>query len=122
MGAHSISNTDQKLNKVLRMEHRNMENGRTMNTITLNDVLPYVSVLIAALAFMRNSKSDSKADIVSITTVTNKLDNISDGIREIKADMKEQKTEILALRDRVIELESACKSAHKRIDTLEGKK
>ena len=122
MGAHSISNTDQKLNKVLRMEHRNMENGRTMNTITLNDVLPYVSVLIAALAFMRNSKSDSKADIVSITTVTNKLDNISDGIREIKTDMKEQKTEILALRDRVIELESACKSAHKRIDTLEGKK
>ena len=104
------------------MEHRNMENGRTMNTITLNDVLPYISMLIAALAFFRNTKNDNKAEIVSITTVTNKLDNISDGIREIKADMKEQKTEILALRDRVIELESACKSAHKRIDTLEGKK
>lgn len=99
--------------------NRSME---TKRMITLQEVLPYISVLIAALAFMRNSKSDSKADIVSITTVTNKLDNISDGIREIKADMKEQKTEILALRDRVIELESACKSAHKRIDTLEGKK
>jgi len=90
--------------------------------ITLQEALPYISVLIAALAFFRNTKTDTKADIVSITTVTNKLDNISDGIREIKADMKEQKTEILALRDRIIELESSCKSAHKRIDTLEGHK
>ena len=90
--------------------------------VTIQEALPYISVLIAALAFFRNTKTDTKADIVSITTVTNKLDNISDGIREIKADMKEQKTEILTLRDRVVELESACKSAHKRIDTLEGKK
>lgn len=89
--------------------------------VTIQEALPYISVLIATLAFFRNTKTDTKADIVSITTVTNKLDNISDGIREIKADMKEQKTEILALRDRVIELESACKSAHKRIDTLEGR-
>ena len=90
--------------------------------VTIQETLPYISASIATLAFFRNTKTDSKADIVSITTVTNKLDNISDGIREIKTDMKEQKTEILALRDRVIELESACKSAHKRIDTLEGKK
>lgn len=96
-----------------------MENKRM---VTIQEALPYISTLIATLAFFRNTKTDTKADIVSITTVTNKLDNISDGIREIKADMKEQKTEILALRDRVIELESACKSAHKRIDTLEGKK
>lgn len=90
--------------------------------VTIQEALPYISVLIAALAFFRNTKTDTKADIVSITTVTNKLDNISDGIREIKADMKEQKTEILALRDRIIELEASCKSAHKRIDTLEGKR
>ena len=90
--------------------------------VTIQETLPYISASIATLAFFRNTKTDSKADIVSITTVTNKLDNISDGIREIKTDMKEQKTEILALRDRVIELESACKSAHKRIDTLECKK
>lgn len=98
-----------------------METKR-MNTITLADVLPYLSILIAALAFMRNSKNDSKADIVSITTVTNKLDNIQDGIREIKADMKEQKSEILALRDRMTDVEAACKSAHKRIDSIEGKR
>lgn len=108
------------------MEHRNMENGRTMNTITLNDVLPYISMLIAALAFFRNTKNDNKAEIVSITTVTNKLDTIQDGIREIKADfkeqMKEQKADILELRDRMNDVENSCKSAHKRLDSMELKK
>ena len=53
--------------------------------VTIQEALPYISVLIATLAFFRNTKTDTKADIVSITTVTNKLDNISDGIREIKS-------------------------------------
>lgn len=96
-----------------------MENKRM---VTIQEALPYISVFIAALAFFRNTKSDTKADIVSITTVTNKLDNIRDDVREIKGDFKEQKAEMLAMRDRIIELEASCKSAHKRIDTLKGEK
>lgn len=90
--------------------------------ITIADVLPYVSVLIAALAFNRSLKSDNKSDIISITTLANKLDHISDGMREIKSDLKDLKGDILDLRERMTAVENSSKSAHKRLDTLEGLK
>lgn len=90
--------------------------------IALTDILPYISVVVAVLAFNRSLKRDNKSDIVSITTLANKIDNVSDNLREIKTDLKELKGDILDLRERMTAAENSCKSAHKRIDTLEGVK
>ena len=100
-----------------------MEHDETMiNQITLADIIPYVSAIIAVLAFSRSLKGDTKSDIVSITTLANKLDHISDGMREIKSDLKDLKGDILDLRERMTAVENSSKSAHKRIDALEGLK
>lgn len=90
--------------------------------ITIQEALPYISVAIAFFAFNRTLRHDNRADTVTTTTLANKLDNISEIVREIKGDLKSMNADFLDMRERVTEVESSCKSAHKRIDALEGKK
>lgn len=67
----------------------------------------------------RNHRSDSQKDASEMTTVIVKLENISNGIAEIKADFSNIKTEVKDLRDRLIVSEQSLKSAWKRIDVIE---
>lgn len=68
----------------------------------------------------RNSKKDTAEDAAQLTTVIVKLESISGGIAEIKAEMSNVKSDIKDLRDRLIVVEQSAKQAHKRIDTLDS--
>jgi hypothetical protein len=46
---------------------------------------------------------------------------INTSLAEMKADVRNQRVELQELRDKVITVEQACKSAHQRIDTIQGK-
>lgn len=87
------------------------------------------SIIISALALAfavyqgiigirRNRSKDDKKDAVEMTTVIVKLENISNGISDIKIDMKNMGNEVRELRDRVIKAEDSAKSAHRRIDEI----
>lgn len=91
-----------------------------------------ISLLIAgvSLAFgiyqgisnlKRNKASDDKKDASQMTTVIVKLENIGEGVSEIKSDMRNIRSDVQELRERVAAVENACKSAHHRIDQFEGK-
>lgn len=67
----------------------------------------------------RNEKADTKADTAEMTTVIVKLENIGNGITEIKNEMINVKNDIKESRERLIKVEESAKQAHKRIDTLE---
>ena len=49
-----------------------------------------------------------------------KLENIGDGVSEIKSDMKNVKGEVQELRERLVVVEQSAKSAHHRLDGLAG--
>lgn len=66
----------------------------------------------------RNEKLDSKSEASQITTVIVKLENISNSMAEIKAEMRNFKADIEELRERVVKTEESTKQSHKRIDTL----
>lgn len=68
----------------------------------------------------RNGKKDTAEDAAQLTTVIVKLENINTGITEIKAEMKNVKSDVQELRDRLIVVEQSTKSAHKRLDGLIG--
>lgn len=68
----------------------------------------------------RNGKKDTAEDAAQLTTVIVKLENINTGITEIKAEMKNVKSDVQELRDRLIVVEQSTKSAHKRLDGLVG--
>ena len=91
-----------------------------------------VSILISALSLLvafivaivnirdKNSSSDRES-ASQITTLIVKLENIADGINEIKADMKNIKVDVQDLRERIAIAEQSIKEAHHRIDILTGK-
>jgi len=67
----------------------------------------------------RNQKADDKNEASQLTTVIVKLENIGNGITEIKAEMNNVKTEIKESKERIIKVEESSKQAHKRMDACE---
>lgn len=70
----------------------------------------------------RNEKQDSKKDAADMTTVIIKLENIGNGITEIKTEMNNVKKEQRESRDRIITVEESSKQAHKRLNAIESYK
>lgn len=94
--------------------------------IDVSVLLSVISVVIAAVVAVTNIKrsnaNDNRQEAANLTTLIVKLENISDGVNEIKSDMRNMKSDIQDLRDRLIRVEQSDKSAHHRLDTLESKK
>lgn len=88
----------------------------------MREYIPYIisalALLFSVYQFVRASE---KEDTGQITTVLIKLENIAEGITEIKGDMRGVKEEVNSLRERVATVEASAKSAHKRLDGIEGK-
>lgn len=92
--------------------------------IDLSIVISICSLLVAAVVGFNNVKrgtsTDDKKEASQMTTLIVKLENIGDGVNEIKADMRNMKNDIQDLRDRLIIVEQSTKNAHHRLDTMEG--
>ena len=91
--------------------------------LDVSQIIAIISTCFAAFfglqALRRNRTTDDKADATQLATVIVKLDAVGTTVNEIKADMRNFKTEQQYLRDKIIAIESSLKSAHKRIDGLE---
>ncbi|MCR4833107.1 MAG: hypothetical protein K5900_05995 [Butyrivibrio sp.] len=92
--------------------------------IEITTVISFCSLLIAATVAVtnirRNSKADDKNEATQLTTVIVKLENIGDDIRDIKKDIKEVNLEVQSIKERLLKVEQSTKSAHHRLDHLEG--
>ena len=67
----------------------------------------------------RNSHIDVKKDVSEMTTVIVKLENIGNGITEIKSELSNVKQDMKDITERIVKVEESSKSAHKRLDTCE---
>lgn len=68
----------------------------------------------------RNKATDDRKEASEMTTLIVKLENINNGVNEIKSDMRNMRNDIQDLRDRLIIVEQSTKSAHHRLDGLDG--
>lgn len=93
-------------------------------TIDVPILFSGLSLIVAIIVAISNIKSrnanDNRESASQITTLIVKLENISDGINEIKSDMRNMKNDVQDLRERVIRVEQKTDSAHHRLDILEG--
>lgn len=81
-----------------------------------------VAIIVAITSIRSRNASADKQEASQITTLIVKLENIADGVNEIKSDMRNVKNDVQDLRDRLIIVEQSTKSAHHRLDGLEGKR
>lgn len=65
--------------------------------------------------------SNSKNNTTELTTVIVKLENIGNGIADIKAEINNMKTEQKEDHDRLIKLESSVTTLWKRMDEMKEK-
>lgn len=80
-----------------------------------------VAAVVGIISIKRNQTDDDKKEASEMTTLIVKLENINNGVNEIKSDMRNMRNDIQDLRDRLIIVEQSTKSAHHRLDGLEGK-
>ena len=84
--------------------------------------MPYlISTFALLFSVYQFIKHTEKEDTGQITTVLVKLENIAELVAEIRQDVRDDRVERQALRDRVVAVEQSTKSAHKRIDSIELK-
>lgn len=87
-------------------------------------VISVLSLIVAAIVgftnVKRNQNTDNRQAAAEMTTVIVKLETINSSVSEIKADVRNTRTDMQDLRDRLIVVEQSAKSAHHRIDMLEG--
>lgn len=80
----------------------------------LGGVLGYV-------AFLKGTKKDSKDEGKRDGTILTELGYIKGGVDDIKRKQEKQDEQYLGMSERVARVEESAKSAHHRIDRLEGR-
>ena len=97
-----------------------------MTGVELGYLISILSLIVASIVgftnLRRNSSADDKKQSAEMTTVIVKLENINTGINEIKADVRNVKSEVQELRERIVVVEQSTKSLHKRVDEIKEEK
>lgn len=80
-----------------------------------------VGVLLSYAAFARNAKKDSEASGKESGTVLTEIGYIKGGVDRIERKQDAQDARYIGMAERMSAVESSAKSAHHRIDRLEGR-
>lgn len=92
--------------------------------VDFGTLLTVVSVFFAVYFAAKSNNRQQDADVShrasETAMISQKLDNISDDTKEIKKELTDVKRNVSELSERVIIVEQSAKSAHHRIDGLEG--
>ena len=92
-------------------------------TIELMSVITILSVgcsmFFGFKAFSRNKEQDDKADATQLTSISIKLDNIDNTVRDIKADFKSTREDMRDARERILLLEQEYKNTNEKVIKLE---
>lgn len=88
--------------------------------ILISIVSLFISAVVGFSTLRRNHSTDDREMASEMTTLIVKLENISNGVNEIKSDMRNMRTDIQDLRERIIRVEQSTDSAHHRIDLIEN--
>ena len=96
-----------------------------METAIISLVCTVLGVIISYMAFQRNKtkdiRTDTKEEVEGITIVAQEIKYVSRGVDEIKYDLRDINKNMSDINERLIRVEESTKSAHKRLDNLEGK-
>jgi peptidoglycan hydrolase CwlO-like protein len=91
-----------------------------METISIALICSLIGCVGTLLTISRNKSKDTKEETEGITKITQEIKYVSKGVDDIKYDMRDINRNISEVNEKVIRLEESCKSAHKRLDNLEG--
>lgn len=87
----------------------------------LGTIISLVAVIISAMALILNSRKETRGDAAEQAAIGVKLDTISNGISDIRVDLRTMRNNIADLDTRLTRVEERSKSNTKRIDAMDKK-
>lgn len=88
-------------------------------------VISVLSLIVAAIVgfsnLRRSNNTDTSRQAAEMTTVIVKLEALNNSIAEVKSDVRNLGTVYQEVREKLIIVEQSAKSAHRRLDGIEGK-
>ncbi len=93
-----------------------------METVSIALICTIGGAIISFFTFQRNKTNDIRCDTREDAQTKAKLDYIASAVDEIRLDNKARDREMTEINSRLIRVEESCKSAHKRIDGIEGER
>lgn len=94
--------------------------SRCSMSIEMSLLFGAIGTLLGVLGAIITMKKDSKNQGASEASIFSKVDYIARGVDDIKLDLKDQARKIESQNERLIRVEESAKSAHKRLDKVEG--
>lgn len=88
--------------------------------ILIGLVCTILGAVIGFATFTRNRDKDVRSDASKNAVIETKLDNISQGVEQIRIDIRANEMRVSDLTEKVIRIDESNKQAHKRIDKLEN--
>ena len=86
----------------------------------IGSVVGVIGSILGILGAYNYAKNNTKEEVQCNTRLADKLDYLKTGIDDIKLDNKDMGRQLISINDRLIVVEESAKSAHKRIDKIEG--
>jgi len=91
-------------------------------TVWIPIVLSCIMAIVAIITLARNTKKDSDKEIEQRANMTADIKYIRDSMDTIKVDNRKIQSDVGDLKIKVIEIERDVRSAHKRLDDMQGGK
>jgi len=89
-------------------------------TVEIPILVGIIGLLFAIFGYVLNRDRDKKNNATSEAEMKVTLAHISRGVDDIKLDVKTNKDQMNAFSRDLVRIDEVAKSAHKRIDKLEG--
>lgn len=89
------------------------------------DIGIYISlgaVLISFIGLVLSGRKTTREDAAQAAKLDAQLSSISAGVEDIRVEIRSTRERLNNISERLSAVESSCKSAHHRLDMLEGKK
>lgn len=91
-------------------------------TIEAGLIIAALSLILGYLGYSLNKNKTIKDEGKQDAVISTKLDNIERGVQDIRIDIKANEKRVSDLAEKLVRVEESTKSAHRRLDKLEGEK
>lgn len=78
------------------------------------------AIVFGGISAKRASTKDTRAEALNTARIEEKLDTANHGIEDVRIEIRAQAKQLSDHATRIARCEESCKSAHHRIDRLEG--
>ena len=93
-----------------------------MDNVTIGVICSLLGAIVSFFTVVRYYKQNTQEETTDNTRLKDRLDYISNGVDNIRLDIKAQSMKIDNITERLTRVEESAKSAHHRIDGLEENK